>query len=158
MLNNPQAYKVEPNKQTRYQPVVDCTYWPMLGSFNNWNIIQFTNKKLPSGDFDAVHKLLLYGIGDYIDYIVQLGKYGSINEVDPTTMFYYVIKYLSEPYTLQEDQTIDGQVSNSTEPVVQIQILILLFSFFFVESVSVSPKIVRLILTIREKLYFKPVY
>ena len=28
------------DKQDRYKPVTKCTYWPVLGYFNNWNIIQ----------------------------------------------------------------------------------------------------------------------
>ena len=31
-------------QQPCYQPVVCWTYWSVLGSLNNWNIIQFTNK------------------------------------------------------------------------------------------------------------------
>ena len=100
MLNNPWAYKVDPNKQPRYQPVVECTYWPVLGSFNNWNITQFTNKTISSEDFYAAHKVVLGGISDNMEFLVQFGKYCAINVVDSTTMGYYVIKYLSEPYTL----------------------------------------------------------
>ena len=47
-------------------------------------------------------KVLIDGISDNMAPLAQLGKYGAINAVDPTTMIYYVIKYLSEPYTLQE--------------------------------------------------------
>ena len=35
---------VDYTKQPRYQPVVDCKYWLVLGYFNNYNIIHFTNK------------------------------------------------------------------------------------------------------------------
>ena len=73
----------------------------MLGFFDNWNIIQFTNKTTPIEDFDAVHKIVLDVISDNMEYLVQLGKYGAINASDPTTMGYYVIYYLSKPYTLQ---------------------------------------------------------
>ena len=58
--------------------------------------------------------------------LVQLGKYGVINAVDPTTMGYYVIKYLSEPFTLQEDQTTYGQVSKVGELVVKYEYLSLI--------------------------------
>ena len=92
MLENTWSYKVEPNKQPRYQPVVDCTYYPVLVSFNNWNIIQFTNKTTPIEDFDAEHKVVLYGISENTASLVQFGKYGDINAEDPTTMGYYVIK------------------------------------------------------------------
>ena len=32
------------NKKPCYQPVTDCTYWPFLGSYNNWNIIHLSPK------------------------------------------------------------------------------------------------------------------
>ena len=101
MLNKPRAYKVDPTKQPRYQPIVDFTYWHVLGYLNNWNIIQFPNKATSSEEFYLVHKTVLDGISDNMAYIVKLGKYGAINAADPTTMGYYVIKYLYEPYKLQ---------------------------------------------------------
>ena len=45
MLEKPRDYKVDPNKNSRYQPIVYCTSWSVLFYFNNWNIIKFTNKK-----------------------------------------------------------------------------------------------------------------
>ena len=34
-------------KQARYQPVTKCSYWPVLGSLNNWNIIHMSPKSTP---------------------------------------------------------------------------------------------------------------
>ena len=73
----------------------------MLGSFNNWNIIKSTNKKISSEYFDVVHKVVIYGISDNMTNLVQLGKRGTTNAEDPTTMGYYVIKYQSKPCTPQ---------------------------------------------------------
>ena len=70
-----------------------------------------------------MHKLVLDGISDNMASLVQLGKYGAINAVDPTTMSYYAIKYLSEPYKVQDDQTTDGQVINTGELVVKSEYL-----------------------------------
>ena len=81
--------------------------------------MKFTNKRTSSEDFDDVHKVVLYGISDNMASLVQLGKYGGTNAADPTTMGYYMIKYLSQPYTLKEDQTIYGQISKAGEPVVK---------------------------------------
>ena len=39
-----------PHQQPRYQPITDCTYWPVLGSFNNCNIVQFSHKETYSED------------------------------------------------------------------------------------------------------------
>ena len=51
-----------------------------------------------------MNKVVLGGVSENMSFIVQLGKYGAINEADPTTMGYYRINYPSEPYTLQEYQ------------------------------------------------------
>ena len=72
----------------------------MLGSFNKRNIVKIT-KKTSSEDFDELHKVFIDDISDDIASLGQLGKYGAINTADPKTMGSYVIKYLSEPYTLQ---------------------------------------------------------
>ena len=55
--------------------------------------------------------------------LVQLGKYGAINAEDPNTMGYYVIKYLSEPYTLKQYQTTYGKVSKAGELAVKEEYL-----------------------------------
>ena len=75
MLDNTWAYVVDPTKQHRYQPVIEFRYWHVLGSFNNCNINQFTNKTTSSEDFDEVHKVLIGGISDNMAFIV----YSSIN-------------------------------------------------------------------------------
>ena len=62
-----------------------------------------------------MYTVVLDGISDNMDSLIQLGKYDAINTAYPTPMGYYVINYLSEPYTLQEYQTTNGQVSKKVE-------------------------------------------
>ena len=52
--------------------------------------------KISIEDFGALHKVVIYGVSDNMASIVQLGQYGAIKTVDPTTMVYYIIKYLYE--------------------------------------------------------------
>ena len=80
---------VDCTKQPRYQPVVDCKYWPVLGYFNNYNIIHFTNKTTCSEDFDEAHQVVLYGISTNMAPLPQTGKYGAINTLDHTNLGYY---------------------------------------------------------------------
>ena len=42
--------------------------------------------------------------------LVQNRKYGAINTSDPTTMGYYVVKFLSEPYRLKDKKKVDKQI------------------------------------------------
>ena len=60
--------------------------------------------------------------------IVQLGKYGAINAEYTKTMGYYVRKYLSEPYIIQEYQTTDGKVSKARELLLKYKYLSLMKS------------------------------
>ena len=39
MLDQPWIYGTPSKKEAHYQPVTNFTYWPVLGSCNNWNII-----------------------------------------------------------------------------------------------------------------------
>ena len=55
--------------------------------------------------------------------LVQSGMYGAINTYDTPTNGLYVIKLLSEVYTLQKNTIIDGQVISAGELVVKAQYL-----------------------------------
>ena len=59
-----------------------------------------------------------------ISSLAQSVKYDVMNTTDTTTMVYYVINFVSEFYTLQEDTTCDGQISKFSEMVVKAQYLI----------------------------------
>ena len=91
-MDKPYTYGVDPTKKPRYQPVEDCTYWPILVSLNNWNTIQFTNKLTSNKDFNVVNKVVLDGTSDNMVSLLYIGKYGAINVVDPTKMVYYAIR------------------------------------------------------------------
>ena len=51
--------------------------------------------------------------------LVQPGMYGAINTYDTTKNGFYIIQFLSEAYTLQNNTTIDGQVISAGELVVR---------------------------------------
>ena len=46
----------------RYHPILDFTYWYVLISFRNWNIIKFVNKSTSSKYFDSFHNIVFYVI------------------------------------------------------------------------------------------------
>ena len=101
--------------QPFYHPFLNCTYWPVLCIFNNWNIIMFTNKNRSNEFFDEIRKVVLYGISYIMAYLVQRGKYGVISLTYPTMMDYCVVKFLPDTVMLQEDNTTDGEVLKTGE-------------------------------------------
>ena len=44
MLDKPWISSIPSDEQERYKPVTNCTYWPGLVSFDNCNIILFSQK------------------------------------------------------------------------------------------------------------------
>ena len=101
MLDKPSIYVISSDKQEHYKPVTKCTYWPLLGAFNNWNIIQFSSKSTSSDTFDEIHQVVLDGISDNMVSLVESGTYGAINTTYTSTNGFYVIMFTSGTYTLQ---------------------------------------------------------
>ena len=82
----------------------------MLGSFNNWNIIKLLHKSTAGEDFEEIYQVVLEGIRNNMSPLVQYGKNSSVETTYSTTIGYYVITFVSESYTLQEDTTCDGKI------------------------------------------------
>ena len=118
MLDQPWISGIQSTKQARYQHVIICNYWPVLGPYNNWDIIHLTPKSTPSEEFDEIHKVVLDGISENMASLVQSGIYVSINTDDTAKNGFYVIQFISEAYTLKNNTKIDGTVISAGELVV----------------------------------------
>ena len=59
MLDQPWISIVKSTKQARYQPVINFTYWPVLGPYKNWNIIHLTLRSLTFESFDEIYQVVL---------------------------------------------------------------------------------------------------
>ena len=70
MLDKTCIYGIPSDEQELYKPVTKCTYWPVLGSFNNWKIIQLSQKSTPSIKFNEKHQVFLDGISDNMALLV----------------------------------------------------------------------------------------
>ena len=116
-------YGIKSKKQARYQPVTNCTYWPVLGSYKICNIVELTPKSTPFEAFDEINKVVLDKISENMASLVQSGMYGAINTDNTTENRFYVIKFLSEAYTLHYNTTIDVKVISSGELVSKVRYL-----------------------------------
>ena len=101
MLDKHWISVITSKKKSRYQPVTNCTYWSVTGSYNNWNIIELTPKSTPFEAFDEVHKVVLDKISENMASLVQPGMYGAIHTDDNTKNGFYVIQFISEAYMVQ---------------------------------------------------------
>ena len=123
ILNKPWISGIPSKKQARYQPVTKCTYWPVMGSYNNWNIIDTTPKSTTFEAYDEIHQVFLYQISENVASLVQSVMYGAINTDYTTSNVFYVIQFISEAYTLQNNTTIDGKYISDGELVVKLKYL-----------------------------------
>ena len=64
ILDKPGISVIPSYEQEHYKPVTKCTHWLVLGSFNNWNIIQLSQKSTSSDAFYEIHQVVLDGIID----------------------------------------------------------------------------------------------
>ena len=60
--------------------------------------------------------------------LVHNGKDVAINTSDTTTMGYYVFKFLSEPYTLQDNNKFEKKVIKTGENMVKVRYLCIIKS------------------------------
>ena len=86
MLYKPWISGIPSKKQARCQPVTNCNYWPVLGSYKNWNIIELTPKSTPFEAFDEIHKVVIDRISENMALLVQPVMHGSINTYDTIKM------------------------------------------------------------------------
>ena len=121
MLEKTRVICVELIYQPRYQTVKDYRYWPVIGSVNNWNIIQFSNKSTTYEDFDEVHILVLDGISENMSSIFQNGKYKLSQHCISnharqlccqihTITIYVIRKYNSEKQVINASEIISNAV------------------------------------------------
>ena len=85
MLDKPWISGIPPYEQERYKPVTKCTYWPVLGYFNNWNIIELTQKSTSHDAFDQIQQVVLDVISDDTALLVESGNYGAFDTTYTTT-------------------------------------------------------------------------
>ena len=69
MLYKTWYHGVSHKEQLLYQPVLYFTYWPVLDSLNNRNIIKFSNIGTSSEDFNNIQNIFLDGISGNMDSI-----------------------------------------------------------------------------------------
>ena len=70
--------------------------------------------------------MVLYGIIENMSLLVHNGKYGTFNTSYRTTIGYYVVKFISEPYRLQGNKTENKQVINTGKLIVNAVYLIMI--------------------------------
>ena len=71
VLEKPWISGIPSNKQELCEPITNCTYWPVMGSYNNFNVIELSPKSIPFEAFDEIYKVILGIISENVTSLVQ---------------------------------------------------------------------------------------
>ena len=103
-LERPWVPLVEPTVQPRYTQNKECVMWPSYEDANDWKVCALIPKT--EADKKEVCESILCVLNPHIarmSLIMCEGEVGAVGTTDEAVMGYYLIKWLSEPYTLQTD-------------------------------------------------------
>ena len=100
---------VEAEAQPMFASSTGCMFWPIFKKaagergINDWRIVKLEPKKQsdPSEEEEAREEVLA-GMTEMMAQSIETGKYGAFATTDEDADGYYVVKWTSEPYTLQD--------------------------------------------------------
>ena len=95
---------VDRAEQPRYARNKKCVLWPSYEGANDWKIRQLQPKTAAEakGTHESM-KCVLEAMVARISLLIKEGEIAAVGTSDEDTLGYYLVKWLSEPYTLQED-------------------------------------------------------
>ena len=78
-------------------------YWRYFKGFNNWRAVDLVTTSIPSTMKENAYEIILYGIKVWTNERILKGKFGATRTNDKAMQGYYLIEWLSESYTVQEN-------------------------------------------------------
>jgi len=104
-IKMPWVPRVDNSAQPRYTRNERCLLWPSYEGANDWKIFQLVPKK-PYDEKGARESIqcVLNALEARVSLMMRIGEVGAVGTTDAAVMGYYMVKWLSEPYTLQEEK------------------------------------------------------
>jgi len=103
-LKMPWVSRVDKRAQPRYAQNNGCKLWPLYKGANDWRICELVP---PTEEDERGARVgiqcVLYAIEVRISTMIKEGELGAAGTTDEAAMGYYVVRWLSEPYSLQTD-------------------------------------------------------
>ena len=90
-----------PKDHPRYSPVTKFKYNIILGNHNDGVIFDLIDKGTHEGEYESVHKSVLYDFYNITYQTIKVGKIGAIYADDKHPHVHYMVKISSSTYNLQ---------------------------------------------------------
>jgi hypothetical protein len=115
-LKKPWIPGVHKREQPRYAENKECSLWPSYKGANDWEIFELAPRT--EDDKKGAHDsnlCILDAMEVRISLMMHMDDVGAVGTTDEAVMGYYLVKWLSEPYTLQADtEGMAGMISAGT--------------------------------------------
>lgn len=94
-----------PENQARFRPNQTCKLYPIFEGLNDWVIVNLVKtNKTDDDQIEAAHDIILDTIAEETRDEISIGNIGAFNTDDPEADGYYLVRWTSEPYELEQDE------------------------------------------------------
>jgi hypothetical protein len=106
-LRAPWLVNTKLGNQPRYQSSVNCHWWPIFEGLNDWTVASLVPGKKgeddESDDIFEAQNLFLDAMARQAQSAIVVGGVGAFATEDPDADCYYLVEWVDEPKTLDED-------------------------------------------------------
>ena len=71
-------------------------------------MVDLATTNISTEDEEAIYETILHGIEARMNERILIGTFGAMRTDDEATQGYYLVKWITEPYTVQEDIIMKG--------------------------------------------------
>ena len=108
LLETPWDNKLDDQSQPRYGINERCLYYRNFKDYNNWRVVNLITTNIATEDEEKIYNTILHGIEARMNERILIGTFGAMRTDDEATQGYYLVKWITEPYTIQEDILMKG--------------------------------------------------
>ena len=73
-----------------------------------WRVVNLATPNIATEDEEAIYETILHGIEARMNERILEGTFGAIRTDEEVTQGYYLVKWITEPYIVQEDILMKG--------------------------------------------------
>ena len=100
MLKTPRDKELNDQSQPRYWINEQCLHWKNFKEYNNWRMVELATTNIATEDKEAIYETMLHGIEARMNKRILIGTFSTMRTDDEATQGYYLVKLITEPYTV----------------------------------------------------------
>ena len=94
--------------QPRYGVDERCIYWRKFKGYKNRRIVDLITINVSSTEEENFYEIILHGVEARVNKLILVGMFGAMITNNKATQEYYLVEWMSGPYTVQENTVMKG--------------------------------------------------